>query len=183
MTIPQTPLDAPRTDSTLARSVIWVLSIAVVGAVMVLIYVLPRQPHDGAPGALATANAVLNACAAVCLCGGLLAIKQKRIQRHKRWMLGAFGLSALFLVGYVLHHMSVGSVPFRGQGWVRTLYFGLLIPHILLAAPVLPMALFTIYRGWTNRIDLHRRIARVTLPIWLFVSVSGVLVYLMLYHL
>lgn len=97
-------------------------------------------------------------------------------------MVAAFAMSSLFLVTYLLHHAQVGSVKFQGQGWVRTLYFGLLIPHVLLAAVIVPLALFTLYRGWTGRIARHRAIARYTLPLWLYVSVSGVLVYWMLYR-
>ena len=82
-----------------------------------------------------------------------------------------------------MHHAQVGSVPFQGQGAIRAVNFAMLIPHVLLAAVVVPMALFSIYRGWTNRIAAHRRIARITLPIWLYVSVSGVILYFMLYHL
>lgn len=89
----------------------------------------------------------------------------------------------MFLVTYLIHHAQVGSVPFQGKGAIRVVYFSLLIPHIVLSAAVVPMALLTIYRGWTNRVALHRKIARITLPIWLFVSGSGVAVYFMLYHL
>jgi uncharacterized membrane protein YozB (DUF420 family) len=97
-------------------------------------------------------------------------------------MVTAFGLSSAFLVGYLLHHSQVGSIPFRGTGLWRPVYYGILIPHILLAAGIVPLALFTLYRGWTGRIEAHRRIARYTLPLWLFVSASGVSVYAMLYH-
>ena len=98
-------------------------------------------------------------------------------------MITAFVLSALFLVGYVVHHAQVGSVPFRGTGASRTVYFSILIPHVVLAASVVPLASITLYRGLRARYDRHRAIARITLPIWLFVSVSGVVVYLMLYQL
>jgi putative membrane protein len=98
-------------------------------------------------------------------------------------MLTAFGLSALFLVGYLVHHAQVGSVPFAGTGVVRTFYFALLVPHIALSAVVLPLALTTIWHGWHGNVPAHRRIARWTLPLWLYVSVSGVAVYWMLYRL
>jgi uncharacterized membrane protein YozB (DUF420 family) len=116
------------------------------------------------------------------LLAGFGFVRQRRLTAHRACMLAAFGLSSVFLVSYLIHHGQVGSVPFRGQGWLRTVYFSLLIPHIVLAAAILPLALFTIYRGWTARIDLHRKVARWTLPVWLFVSFSGVAVYLMLYH-
>ena len=98
-------------------------------------------------------------------------------------MLTAFGLSSAFLVSYVLHHARVGSVPFRGEGMLRAIYFTILLPHIVLAGVIVPLALFTLYRGWVGNIVAHRRIARVTFPLWLFVSASGVTVYFMLYYL
>lgn len=170
-------------DSTLARWVIALLSTLVVLAVIVVIYVVPKQPTAGGPTPLASLNAALNGCASVCLVGGGLAIRARRITVHRRFMLSAFGFSTLFLVSYVVHHITAGSVPFRGTGVMRVVYFGLLIPHVLLAVPVLPLSLFTIYRGLADRRAAHRKIARITLPTWLFVSVSGVLVYFMLYHL
>lgn len=98
-------------------------------------------------------------------------------------MLTAFGFSVAFLAVYLTHHAQVGSVPFRGTGWSRVVYFALLIPHVILATAVVPLAVTTIRRGLSGRVQEHRRIARKTLPIWLYVSVTGVLVYLMLYHL
>jgi uncharacterized membrane protein YozB (DUF420 family) len=114
---------------------------------------------------------------------GFVFIKAKNLAWHRRSMLAAFGISSMFLLTYLLHHAQVGSVPFRGTGVLRTVYFALLIPHIILSAAVVPMALLTIYRGWTDRIALHKKIAKWTLPLWLYVSVSGVAVYYMLYHL
>ncbi len=128
-------------------------------------------------------NAVLNSTAAVLLLLGFVFIKQKRIALHRACMLGAFAVSAVFLVCYLIHHYRVGSVPFRGAGALRTLYFAILVPHVLLAAAVVPMALVTIRRGLKGDVVKHRPLARVTLPIWLFVSVSGVVVYLMLYQM
>ena len=98
-------------------------------------------------------------------------------------MLAAFAASALFLTSYVIYHANVGSVPFRGAGAMRILYFAILIPHVILAASVLPLALITLSRALSRRFDRHRQIARWTLPIWLFVSVTGVVVYVMLYQL
>ncbi len=98
-------------------------------------------------------------------------------------MLAAFTSSILFLISYVTYHVDVGSVPFQGQGWVRPLYFTILFSHVILAAIIVPLALVTLYRALKGRFDRHRRIARWTLPLWLYVSVSGVVVYLMLYHL
>ena len=110
-------------------------------------------------------------------------IEKMKATAHKTCMLSAFVVSSFFLVSYLLHHYQVGSVPFLGRGWQRNVYFALLIPHVVLAACVVPLALTTIHRGWKSRLEQHVRIARWTLPIWLYVSVSGVLIYWMLYHL
>ena len=98
-------------------------------------------------------------------------------------MLSALGTSALFLISYVIYHANAGSVPFRGTGAIRAVYFAVLIPHIILAAAILPLALVTTARGLRGDYTRHVRIARWTLPVWLYVSVTGVIVYLMLYHL
>jgi uncharacterized membrane protein YozB (DUF420 family) len=98
-------------------------------------------------------------------------------------MLSAIGLSTLFLVSYLVHHAQVGSVKFEGVGLWRTVYFSVLVPHVLLAVPVVPLVLWTARRGWKGQVDAHKRIAKLTLPIWLFVSVTGVIVFFMLYHL
>lgn len=170
-------------ESAQVRLIVMALSGLVFLLVAVVIYLLPHRGGTTGPSALASLNAFLNTCATFCLVAGLVFIKRKNIRWHRRSMLAAFGISSMFLVTYLLHHAAVGSVPFRGVGLLRVVYFSLLIPHIVLSAAVVPLALLTIYRGWTERIELHRKIARVTLPIWLFVSVSGVAVYFMLYHL
>lgn len=175
--------DRSSPESGRVRMVITALTGVVFLAVVVVIYLLPHQSPEDGPSILATLNAFLNACATACLILGLVFIRQKNIVWHRRSMLSAFGISAMFLLTYLFHHARVGSVPFEGTGVIRWIYFGLLIPHIILAALVVPLALLTIYRGWTNRIELHKKIARITLPIWLYVSVSGVAVYVMLYHL
>jgi len=132
---------------------------------------------------LPTLNAVLNATAAILLVFGFRQIRQGRIEAHRRFMLGAFATSAAFLVSYVIYHARVGSQPFPGTGVVRLVYFSILVPHVVLAAAVLPLALVTLRRGLRRNDAAHRRIARITLPVWLFVSVTGVIVYLMLYQL
>lgn len=132
---------------------------------------------------LPTVNAVLNSTAALLLLLGFFFIKQKKVAQHRACMLAAFGVSALFLVCYLVHHAQVGSVPFRGEGALRFVYFAILVPHVLLAMAVVPLALLSISRGLKNQVERHRAIARVTLPIWLFVSVSGVAVYWMLYQM
>lgn len=132
--------------------------------------------------ALPTVNATLNGIAGLCLIIAWVLIKQRRIEAHRRMMLAAFGASALFLISYVVYHANAGSRPYHGTGWLRTLYFSILIPHVILAAAVVPLALVTLRRGLRRDDIRHRRIARITLPIWLFVSVTGVIVYLMLYQ-
>jgi uncharacterized membrane protein YozB (DUF420 family) len=132
---------------------------------------------------LPTINAILNSTAALLLVLGFVFIKQKKVAQHRACMLAALGVSALFLVCYLVHHAQVGSVPFKGPEALRPIYFAILIPHVILAAAVVPLALVTISRALKGQVERHRRIARVTLPIWLFVSVSGVAVYLMLYQM
>ena len=132
---------------------------------------------------LPTLNASLNALASVFLVAGYVMIRSRRIDAHRRCMLSALGTSALFLISYVIYHANAGSVPFKGTGAVRVVYFAVLIPHIILAAAILPLALITTARGLRGDYTRHVRIARWTLPIWLYVSVTGVIVYLMLYHL
>lgn len=127
-------------------------------------------------------NAALNATAAVLLVTGWRLITQRRIQAHRAVMISAVVTSTLFLISYLAYHAQAGSKPFPGTGWARALYFSILIPHTILAAVVLPLVLVTVARGLRRDDARHRRIARVTLPLWLFVSVSGVIVYLMLYH-
>jgi len=174
-------------DATTARKVIAALSVFVVVAVAVVLYVVPHptrstSPSDG-PDTLATVNAVLNGASAVGLVLGFFAIKARRVDLHRLCMSTSFVLSSIFLVTYLVHHARVGSVKFQGTGAMRSLYFALLVPHVVLAAAIVPLALTTLYRGLTRDIVRHRSIARRTLPLWLYVSVSGVLLYLMLYHL
>ena len=128
-------------------------------------------------------NASLNALASVFLVAGYIMIRSGRRDAHKRCMLLALATSALFLASYVVYHANAGSVPFRGVGAIRVVYFAVLIPHVILAATILPLALVTVARGLRGDYDRHVRIARWTLPLWLYVSVTGVIVYLMLYHL
>ncbi|NIV39788.1 MAG: DUF420 domain-containing protein [Anaerolineae bacterium] len=132
---------------------------------------------------LPSLNATLNAASAALLTAGYLLIRRRKVTAHKTCMLLAFIFSILFLTSYVYYHYHHGSTPFPGRGWVRTVYFSILIPHVILAAVILPLALVTLYRALKGRFDRHARIARWTLPLWLFVSVTGVIIYWMLYHL
>ena len=131
---------------------------------------------------LPTLNAALNATSTVLLVTAWYFIKNRRIEAHRRSMLVAFSTSALFLISYVVYHAQIGSKPFNGTGAIRAIYFAILIPHIILAALVLPLAVLTLRRGLRRDDERHRRIARITLPLWLFVSITGVIVYLMLYR-
>ncbi|MCU1237507.1 MAG: hypothetical protein JWP63_5474 [Candidatus Solibacter sp.] len=130
-------------------------------------------------------NAALNAISAVLLVWAYILIRRKQIARHRAVMLTAFATSCLFLVCYLVYHTLVGgSVPFGHEGTLlRTIYFSILIPHTILAAAVPVLAIITLRRGLAAKYDRHRKIARVTLPIWLFVNVTGVIVYVMLYHM
>ena len=130
---------------------------------------------------LPTVNAALNSLSAVFLVAGYFFIKSKRASAHQRCMLSAVACSTLFLISYLTYHFQVGSVPFKGQGWIRIVYFTILITHTVLAAGVVPLVLVTLVRALKERFAAHRRIARWTFPIWLYVSVTGVIVYWMLY--
>ncbi|HZI51710.1 MAG TPA: DUF420 domain-containing protein [Terriglobia bacterium] len=132
---------------------------------------------------LPTLNALLNSMSAVLLGAGFYFIKQRRIEAHKRCMVAAMIVSVAFLTSYVIYHINVGSVPFAGQGWIRHVYFFILITHIILAIVIVPMVLRTAYFGLTARFDKHVRVARKTFPLWMYVSVTGVIVYLMLYQM
>lgn len=170
-------------ESRFVRSWIFGLSAFVCLAVCVVIFLVPAQGVTGGPSPLASINAALNGAAGVLLVLGYRFVRAGNIAAHRACMLAAFSVSSLFLVTYLLHHARVGSVPFQGAGMIRVVYFSVLIPHIVIAALIVPLALFTIYRGWTKRVEAHRKIARITLPLWLYVSASGVVLYFMLYHL
>ncbi len=127
-------------------------------------------------------NAFLNATSGLLLALGYTFIRRRQVAAHRLCMGAAFVVSTAFLVSYVIYHAAHGSTPFPGQGWGRPLYFTLLTSHVALAIAVVPLAVVTLFRGLAERFDAHRRIARVTLPIWLYVSVTGVLVYWILYQ-
>ncbi len=131
----------------------------------------------------AALNATLNASSAVLLSTGYWMIRRGHVLVHKTCMLLSFGCSTLFLISYLVYHARVGSVHFQGQGWVRPLYFALLGTHTVLAVAIVPLALVTLSRALREQFDRHKRIARWTLPLWLYVSVTGVVIYFMLYHL
>ena len=132
---------------------------------------------------LPTVNATLNALSGAFLLIGYLLIRRRQINAHRNAMLGAFASSTLFLISYLVYHAEVGSRPFAGQGAIRYVYFAILISHVILAAVILPMAIMTLSRGLRGRYEAHKRIAKWTFPTWMYVSVTGVIVYLMLYQM
>ena len=163
--------------------------LAVIGVVAALVVVVVgflllghRPPARAGASSLPGLNATLNGLSAVLLAAGWLCIRHRRVAAHRACMLGALAVSTLFLVSYVAYHAAYGSRPFGGQGWIRWVYFPLLISHVVLAAGIVPLALVTVYRALGADFARHRRVARWTLPIWLYVSVTGVLVYLLLYR-
>ena len=128
-------------------------------------------------------NASLNATSALLLASGYVFIRRRQVRFHKLCMLLALGPSLAFLVSYVIYHLRVGSVHFEGHGWVRSAYFAILLSHTVLAAAVVPLAVITLHRAWHGRFDRHRRIARWTLPVWFYVSITGVVIYVLLYQM
>lgn len=132
---------------------------------------------------LPAVNATLNGTSAALILTGRALIAQKRVAAHRKVMISAVVASTLFLISYLVYHSQVGSVHFQGQGWVRTVYFSILLTHTVLAAAIVPLVIVTLARGLRGNFDRHRAIARWTFPIWLYVSVTGVVIYVMLYHL
>lgn len=131
---------------------------------------------------LPSINAILNSIAAVLLIIGRFHIKRKNINAHRTVMLSALLVSMLFLTTYVIYHYHAGSMPYSHQNWTRILYFAILIPHILLAALMAPFIIVLVWRAWHGSFEKHKKLARWVWPVWLYVSVSGVIVYIMLYH-
>jgi len=177
-------MTVPAAEDRTARVVIGAVSLAVVLIVGYLL--LGHRPAPGAEGLVATLpllNACLNATSAALLSAGWVFIRRRRVTAHKICMVSALAVSILFLVSYVTYHSLAGSRPFSGVGWIRLIYFPMLLSHIVLAAVIVPLALTTVYRALQGNFARHVRIARWTLPIWLYVSVTGVLVYWMLYRL
>jgi uncharacterized membrane protein YozB (DUF420 family) len=130
----------------------------------------------------AALNATLNGTSAVLLACGYAAIKNGKMKVHKAFMVSAFAVSTVFLISYLIYHYRVGHVVFQGQGWIRPVYFALLTSHTILAIVIVPMILVTLRRAWLEKFDKHRMIARWTLPLWFYVSVTGVIVYILLYQ-
>ena len=173
-------------NDRVAFTLIGVLTLLVVGVVGALMAGSPTRAAAFDVSGLPLVNACLNTLSAGLLTMGFVFIRRRRVVAHVACMLGAFGVSTLFLLSYLTYHYYAGSRSFTGQGWIRPVYFTLLITHIVLAAAIVPLALTTIYRAWRAAAEgtsfaRHVRIARWTLPLWLYVSVTGVLVYWLLY--
>jgi putative membrane protein len=158
-----------------------VLSVVVFGFLVWLIYY--KTTPDAAPRAaapLAGVNAIFNSISAACIVLGYVAIRRRQYQRHTNFMLAALASSALFLVCYIVYHYFHGDTRFLTRGWVRPIYFFVLITHIVLSAVAVPLILSSFYLSLAGKLPLHRKVSKVTLPIWLYVSVTGVVVYFML---
>lgn len=163
------------------RIIIYGLSIVVAGLVTTLVAFPQVLRVEGLDvSGLPRLHASINGATAVLLAFGFLAIRSGRIKVHLRLMSLCFALSCVFLVSYVLYHSQAPTTHFGGEGWIRPVYFGILLSHIILATVVLPLALFTLSRALRGELTKHRRLARWTLPVWMYVTVTGVLVYLMM---
>ena len=167
-------------NDRLFRWLIILISLVVFAAVVLLgrMEAIAEVPFD--PHIFATANAVINSIVSILLLTGLIAVLQKKYVLHRLMMGGSMVLSMLFLISYICHHLLTESTSYGGEGWVRTVYYFILITHIILAAVILPFILFTTYRALVAEWPAHKKIARITWPIWFYVSVTGVLVYLMI---
>lgn len=166
--------------NTMVTRLIWVVSVVVFAAVIGLNRVQVTPPEGLDPHLFARVNATINSVVSLLLVSGLLAIRLNRPTLHRQIMLSAITLSALFLVSYILHHLFAGDTRFGGTGPIRTIYYLILISHILLAAGSLPFILTTAWRGLSSDFAAHKRLARRVWPVWFYVSVSGVIVYLLI---
>ncbi|MBL7768944.1 MAG: DUF420 domain-containing protein [Flavipsychrobacter sp.] len=167
-------------NDTTARWLIGLVSFVVFVAVVILSRVKLDVQLGFDVHVFARINALLNSAVTILLVAALVAVKQQKYVWHKRLMFVAIGLSAVFLISYIAHHLLSAQTQYGGTGWMRTVYFIILITHIFLAAIILPFILFTAYRAMTAEWPAHKKIARITWPIWFYVAVSGVLVYLMI---
>jgi putative membrane protein len=180
------PAPAPPPADRLGLRQFFVLNgVLSAAALAVLAYVLVFRPRPGeAPSVdlsfMPAVNAFFNACSATSVVAGVLAIRAGNRNAHKAWMLVALACSALFLLGYLAYHFVHGDTKYAGEGAMRALYLALLASHVLLSIPVVPLVLTTLYMSFSGRFPSHRKVARVTFPLWLYVSVTGVVVFFML---
>ena len=179
----QTVTINPQPSNTGVVAGIFVLSAAATAFLLWLLYVHHAPPEFAARlQFLPAMNSVFNGCSAVALITGLSLIRQRKIAAHRAAMITAFAFSSLFLASYITNHALHGDVRFPGHGTVRTIYLTILLTHVLLSVVALPMILITFYFSLSGRFPQHKRIARITFPVWLYVSVTGVVVYAMLSH-
>jgi putative membrane protein len=169
----------PKNDKA-AKRIIWILSLVVFLVVVSLKYIHVEANLGFDPHLFASINAFINGSVAILLASALFAVKQKNYSFHKRLMLLAMILSSLFLISYIAHHVLTGDTAYPKDAPMRSFYLIILITHIILAAVILPFILFTTYRGLTADFQAHKKIARITWPIWFYVAVSGVIVYWMI---
>lgn len=163
----------------LQKSKPWVIALSILIPLGIIgLFSVRIEGYD--TGFLPPIYATINAITAVILIGAFIAIRNKKIGLHRRLMTTAIVLSALFLVLYMIYHATSESTPFGGEGTIKYVYFGVLISHILLSVVVIPFVLFTYIRAWAGRYDLHKKLARITFPLWLYVALSGVLVYILI---
>ena len=169
-------------NDKLAKRVIWILSFFLFIAIVALDRktIQPSYPFSFDVHYFAFANSIINSGVAILLVAALVAVKKKNIILHKKLMLGALLLSVLFLISYVLHHLFAGDTKYGGDGVIRYFYYFILITHIVLAAVIMPFILFTAYRGLSGSYAKHKKLARITWPLWFYVSITGVLIYWMI---
>ncbi len=168
-------------NESLARGIIITISLLVPALVTILFYVAAPQVNIGIDlKFFPMFHAILNSGTTICLLLGLIFIKMKNQKAHKVSMMTAFAISAVFLLSYVFYHSISEPTTFGGEGALKSIYYFILITHIILAALVLPFILFTFYRAWTADFQKHKRIAKITFPIWLYVAITGVLVYVLI---
>lgn len=170
-------------NDRLAKIVIAIISVVIFVAIIALDRHVVQVPYPFSfdVHVFALINAVINTAVALLLIFAILAVKQRKYRLHKQLMLSAIALSVMFLITYICHHMWAGDTHFGGEGAIRYLYYFILITHIILAAVILPFILFTAYRGLTEDFTRHRKIARYTFPLWLYVAITGPLIYIMIY--
>jgi len=168
-----------KAEEKIVLPIITLVSVLIPVVVTVLM-LIPGQEIFGDLSILPLFHATLNGLTAVFLITGFFLIINNKITLHKFCMLSALCLSSVFLVSYVIYHYNTGHTVYGGTGWIRPVYFTILISHILLATTIVPLALITVFRGLKNQLPQHKKIARWTLPIWIYVAITGVIVYLMM---
>lgn len=168
-------------DTTKAITIIMVISIAALSLLIYLLYFAgtPEQTRNWVRQ-LPALNAFLNSASTVLIISGYIAIRKQKFRTHMKFMLSAFVTSCLFLVSYLIYHQQVGHTPFPGQGFIRPVYFTILISHIILSAAVVPLVLTSYYFAFSGKFQTHRKVSRWTFPIWLYVSITGVMIFFIL---